>query len=59
MTNLTTLKKEVEMLHKALIVPAEDNTVLMSINDKDYTLKNLHEGIQKLIEISRTTPCQQ
>ena len=57
--SLSQIKKEVEILHKALIVPAEDKSVLMSINGKDYNLKNLHEGIQKLIEISRTTPCQQ
>jgi len=35
---------------------AEDKTVLMRLNGKDYTLTNLTEGIQKLIEFSRATP---
>ena len=40
MVSVETLKKEVAILHKALIAPAEDSTVIMRINGKDYTSKN-------------------
>ena len=50
---VTSLKREVAILHKALIDPAEDNTVLMRMNGKDYTSRNIGEGIQKIIEFSR------
>lgn len=53
---INSLKKEVDSLHKALNVDAEDKTVLIRINGKDYTSKNIGEGIQKLIEISRANP---
>ena len=53
MVSVDTLKREVAILHKALIVPAEDNTVLMRINGKEYTSKNIGEGNQAIIEFSR------
>ena len=51
--SLSSLKKEVAAL-KGLTVGVEDNSVLiMRINGKDYTSKNIGEGNQALIEFSR------
>jgi hypothetical protein len=53
MSTVNALKKEVSLLHRALIIPAEDKSVIMSIDGKDYTIKNLHEGIEKLVSLGR------
>lgn len=47
------LKREVELLHRALIVPVEDDTLIMCIGGKKYTYKTVAEGNQALIDFSR------
>ena len=59
MVSVDSLKKEVAILHKVLIAPAEDSTLIMRIDGKDYTYKNIAEGNQALIDFSRANPCQQ
>ena len=49
------LKREVELLHRALIVPVEDSTLIMRVNGKEYTYRNLAEGNQALIDFSRAS----
>jgi uncharacterized protein YlzI (FlbEa/FlbD family) len=61
MVSVETLKKEVSAIREELNIDAEDKTVIMRVNGKDYTSKNIGEGIQKLIEFSRemNLKCQQ
>lgn len=59
MVSVDSLKREVAVLHKALIVSAEDSTLIMRIDGKEYTYKNIAEGNQALIDFSRANPCQQ
>jgi hypothetical protein len=47
------LKREIVLLHKALIAPAEDSTLIMRIEGKEYIYKNIAEGNQALIDFGR------
>ena len=53
MVSVESLKKEVVAIREALNVNVDDKTVIMSINGKDYTSKNLCECLDQLIEFSR------